>query len=76
VPIVVAVVIAMVATFARLFQLMALLLCLAAVFAMFADGFIQLLFSLANLFLASVVAVARAGWNCPGSETEYHKCGD
>jgi uncharacterized membrane protein YphA (DoxX/SURF4 family) len=65
-----------VATFTRLFQLVALLFCLAAVLTVFADSLMQFLFSLANLLLASVVAVAGACRNRSGCETKYNECSD
>jgi hypothetical protein len=74
VAIMVAIVIAAVAAFARLVQLMAGLLGLTAVFAVLADGFLQVRFRLVDLFfaflvVAIVVAIKRPRGNgCPGEE--------
>jgi len=62
----------MTAAFARFFQFMAFLLCLAAVRAVFALCFLQILLGLSNLILT----IPRLRADCAGGKTENNKCGN
>jgi hypothetical protein len=73
----IAIVIAVTAAFAGLFQFMAFLLCLAAAFAVPADGLLQFVFGVADSLFALpviiVVAVQGLRGNYAGHETQNHK---